>query len=149
MGKKTAPAPPAEYLSARIDTVAQTYFISADDPGPRVEDEAILSLVGVIERISPRYERFLGQSLEMAFVCARSFQAKEPTPKADRPLLLPLELRKDRRSFMTYLPGDAFWALCRMIPARLVTHVEARFSGLRYGTADLLSVYFSGERQQG
>jgi hypothetical protein len=137
-------------LTARIDTVAQTYFIAADDhAGSRVEDEAILNIVGVIESIGPRHQRFLGQPLEMAFICATLFEGKHPTPKADKAVLLPLELRKDRRSLMAYLPSDAFWALSRMIPERLITHVEARFSGLRYGTADLLSVYFSQTPQQG
>lgn len=30
-----------------------------------------------------------------------------------------------------------------MISAGVITHVEASFSGLRYGTADLLSVHFT------
>ena len=150
MGRKTALAPPPESLTARIDTVARTYFIAADgDTGRRAEDEAILRVMGVIECIGPRYRRFLGQPLEMAFVCARSFEGKERTPTTDKPLLLPLELRKNQRSLMVYLPGDAFWALSRMIPDRLITHIEARFSGLRYGTADLLSVYFTRAPQQG
>jgi hypothetical protein len=150
MGKKASPPPPPEALTVRIVTVAQTYFIAADgDKGSRVEDEAILSVMGVIEYIGPRYQRFTGQSLQMAFVCARSFQKKELTPRADKPVLLPLELRKDRRSLMAYLPSDAFWALSPMIAARDLTHVQARFAGLRYGTADLLSVHFTQEPQQG
>lgn len=83
----------------------------------------------------------------MAFICARSFDGKELTLRVDKPLLLQLELRKNQRSLMVYLPGDAFWGLSRVIAAGLVTHVEASFSGLRYGTADLLSVHFTRKPQ--
>lgn len=147
---RSATAPPPDSLTARIGTVAQTYLIAADGhAGSRVEDEAILNITTVIESIGPRHQRFLGQPLEMGFICARSFANKVPTPKADKPVLLPLELRKDRRSLMVYLPSDAFWGLSRMIPAGLITHVEASYSGLRYGTADLLSVHFTRKSQQG
>ena len=148
MRRKTVPAPPPDTLTARIETVAQTYFISAEGhTGRGVEDEAILSVVGAIECIGPNYQRFLAQPLEMAFICARSFDRREPTPTANKPLLLPLQLGKRQRSLMVYLPSDAFWGLSRMIPAGLVTHVEASFSGLRYGTADLLSVHFTRKPQ--
>lgn len=111
MGRKTATAPPPDSLTARIDTVAQTYFIAADGrTGSRVEDEAILNITSVIESIGPRHQRFVGQPLEMDIICARSFARRELTPTADKPMLLSLELRKDRRSVMVYLPGDAFWA---------------------------------------
>lgn len=149
MGRKTATEPPLDSLTARIEAVAQTYFIAADGhAGSRVEDEAILNITSMIEAIGPRHQRFLGQMLEMSFLCARSFASKEPTPKADKPVLLPLELRKDRRSLMVYLPSDAFRGLSRMIPAGLITHVEASFSGLRYGAADLLSVHFTRKLEQ-
>ncbi|HEX8511637.1 MAG TPA: hypothetical protein VF688_00870 [Allosphingosinicella sp.] len=150
MKRKTAAEPPPDWLTARIEAVAQTYFIAADGhAGSRVEDEAILNIKSVIEAIGPRHQRFLGQPLEMDFICARSFASKVPTPKADKPVLLPLELRKDRRSLMVYLPSDAFWGLSRMIPAGLITHVEASYSGLRYGTAELLSVHCTRKSQQG
>ena len=74
MRRKAVPAPPPDTLTARIETVAQTYFIAGDaDAGTRIEDEAFLSVVGAIECIGPSYQRFLGQPLEMAFICARSF----------------------------------------------------------------------------
>jgi hypothetical protein len=150
MGRKTATAPPPDSLTARIETVAQTYFVAVDGhAGSRVEDEAILNITSVIESIGPRHQRFVGQPLEMDVICARSFAGKELTPKADKPMLLPLELRKDRRSLMVYLPSDAFWGVSRMTSAGLITHVEASFSGLRYGTADLLSVHFSRKPQEG
>jgi hypothetical protein len=150
MGRKTIAVPPPDSLTARIETVAQSYFIAADGhAGSRVEDEAILNIKSVIEAIGPRHQRFLGQPLELDFICARSFAGKEPTPKADKPVLHLLELRKDRRSLMVYLPSDAFWGLCRTISGGLITHVEASFSGLRYGTADLLSVHFTRKLQQG
>jgi hypothetical protein len=149
MGRKTATEPPPDSLTVRIESVAQTYFIAADShAGFRVEDEAILKIKSVIEAIGPRHQRFLGQPLEMDFICARSFASKEPTPKADKPMLLPLELRKDRRSLMVYLPSDAFWGLSGMVSAGLISHVEASFSGLRYGTADLLSVHFTRKLEQ-
>jgi hypothetical protein len=149
MARRSAPRPVPESLTARIGTVAQSYFIAEEgDAGTRVTDEATISAVGVIERIDPRHQRFLGESLEMAFICGRSFERKGPTPTSDKPVLLPLQLGKKQRSLMVYLPSDAFWGLSLMIPAGLITHVEASFSALRYGTADLLSVHFSQKPQQ-
>lgn len=80
MRRKTVPAPPPDTLTARIETVAQTYFISAEGhTGRGAEDEAILSVVGAIECIGPSYQRFLEQPLEMAFISARSFDRREMT----------------------------------------------------------------------
>lgn len=101
MRRKTVPAPPPDTLTARIETVAQTCFIAAQGhTGRGVEDEAILGGVGAIECIGPSYRRFLGQPIEMAFICARSFELRELTPTANKSLLLPLQLGKKQRSLM-------------------------------------------------
>jgi hypothetical protein len=150
MARRSAPSSVPESLTARIGTVAQSYFIAAEgDAGTRIIDEAILNAIGVIESIDARHQRFLGESLEMAFICGRSFERKGPTPTSDKPVLLPLQLGKRQRLLMAYLPSDAFWGLSRMIPAGLITHVDASFCALRYGTADLLSVHFSRKAEQG
>ncbi|HEX8483710.1 MAG TPA: hypothetical protein VF650_17555 [Allosphingosinicella sp.] len=149
MARRSASRPVPESLTARIGTVAQSYFVAAEgDAGTRIIDEAILNAVGVIESIDARHQRFLGESLEMAFICGRSFERKGPTPTSDKPVLLPLQLGKRQRSLMVYLPSDAFWGLSRLIPAGIITHVEASFCALRYGTADLLSVHFFSSPKQ-
>jgi hypothetical protein len=44
---------------------------------------------------------------------------------------------------MAYLPADAFWTLPSMIDSEAVTRIEARFASVRYGSGELLSVYFA------
>jgi hypothetical protein len=144
MVRKKARAPQPETLIAMIEGVERTYFI-AENAGDRarVDDEAILDVIGRIEDISQARRRYLGQRIEMSFICARSFGRNEATPTADKTFLLSVQLRKDRCSLMAYLPADAFWALPAMISSGAVTHIAARFDKPHYGTADLLSVHFA------
>jgi len=137
------PQPEPEELVATIETVERTYYASQErDRGKFFNDEAILDLVGTIQDISPRHKRFLGHTIEMSFVCARRFKSDSEAPEA-KPFLLSIRLKKDRCSFMAYLPADAFWALPAMIASKAVTRIEARFADVRYGSGELLSVYFA------
>lgn len=146
MAKKMSPPPP-QLLVATIREIEQTYYISEEyGELARVDDEAIVDIVGEIEDISPAQKRFLGQKIEMSFISARSFSRKDPGVTIDKPFLLPIQLRKDRCSLMAYLPADAFWALPNLISSGAVTHIEARFAKPHYGTGDLLSVYFAHAR---
>jgi hypothetical protein len=137
------PPPETEELVATIETVERTYYASQErDHGKFFDDEAILDVVGTIQTISPRHKRFLGHTIEMSFVCARRFKSDSEAPEGG-PFLLSISLKKDRCSFMAYLPSDAFWALPGMIASEEVTRIEARFTKVRYGGGELLSVYFA------
>ncbi|HEX8572881.1 MAG TPA: hypothetical protein VF759_09030 [Allosphingosinicella sp.] len=54
-----------------------------------------------------------------------------------------VQLRKRGCSLAAYLPADAFWALPSMISSGAITHIEARFERLSYGSGDLQSLYFA------
>jgi hypothetical protein len=109
MGRKTSTAALPDSLAARIQTFAQTYFIAADGTaGSRVEDEAILNITTTIESIGTRHQRFLGRPLEMDLICARSFASKCPTPKADKPVLLPWSSERT---------GAHLWSICQAMPS--------------------------------
>lgn len=142
MPKKQRPPEPGR-LVATIETVEHSYYVSQyREHGNWFDDEAILDVIGKIEEISPRHKRHLGRRIEMSFACSRRF-TKEATEPEGKPFLLNVNLKKDRCSFMAYLPADAFWALPGMIASKAVTHIEARFSEPHYGSADLLSVHFA------
>lgn len=73
---------------------------------------------------------------------ARSF-GEEPSSSAGKPFLMSVQLRKRGCSLAAYLPADAFWALPSMISSGAITHIEARFERLSYGSGDLQSLYFA------
>jgi hypothetical protein len=136
--------PPIERftLVAAIQSIERSYYI-AEEPGlNRVDDEAILTLQGVIQSIASRHKRHQGKSIEMVLLCARSFPRDQGRPAADKPFLMQVGLRGEERSLGAYLPADAFWALPTMIASGCVTHVEADYSPSRSGYAELLSLHF-------
>lgn len=130
-------------LTSAIQSIERSYFIAEHSNLRRVDDEAILTVRGIIEQISPRYKRHAGGAIEMQFVCARSFDRDKPVPAADKPFLLSVTLRGESRSLMAYLPSDAFWSLPEMIASKAVTHVEAGFGPARYGHAELQFLNFT------
>lgn len=144
MPTRKARAPEPEILVATIEEVDQTYFISElRGENRRVDDEAILGIVGRIERIGPARKQYLNQRIEMSFVCARSFAAEVSCVATGRPSLMSLQLRKRACSLIAYLPADAFWALPALISSRAISHVEARFDKPSYGIGDLQSLHFA------
>jgi hypothetical protein len=131
-------------LTAAIERLEQSYYISENrEAAERVGDEAIIELVGTIIAINPAYKQHIGREIEMTIVRARSFNDHGPTPTADKPFLVSLNLRKGSCSLMAYLPGDAFWALPDMIASKAITHVMAGFGKPIRGSAELLSLYFA------
>jgi hypothetical protein len=130
-------------LAAAIESIERSYFIGEHREHRRVDDEAILTISGVIERISKRHKRHAGGAIEMQFVCARSFDREKPLPAIDQPFLLSVSFRGENRSLMAYLPSDAFWALPEMITSQAVTHVEAEFGPSHSGHADLQWLNFT------
>ena len=129
-------------MIATIETVEQSYFIVQHrEQGDAFDDEAILDVTGKIEEIGSRHRQHLGHEIEMSFICSRRFtpNAKEPS---GTPSMFGLTLKKDQRSLLVYLPGDAFWALPAMIASKAVTHIEVNFGDSHHGRADLLSLHF-------
>lgn len=143
MPKRKPPIEPST-LTAAIEDVKRSYYISEQRDYRRVDDEAIIDVIGRIEEISAAHKRHLGQQLDMTFVCARSFHQDQPERDVERPSLFSVHLRGEQRSLMAYLPADAFWALASMIASGEITHIEARFMPPRYGHGDLLSLYYRG-----
>lgn len=144
--RKKAPPPSPEMLVARIESFEQTYYISEDQTcGARAEDEALIDIVARIERISPRHRQHCGQQIDITLACAQSFNEEGRTPTSDRPFLLFMNLKKNQRSFMAYLPSAAYWAISRMIDSGKVTHIHAMFAPLHRGHSELLSVYLISE----
>ncbi|MCL6698289.1 hypothetical protein LZ496_05775 [Sphingomonas sp. NSE70-1] len=130
-------------LVATIESVERNYFVSEEHDLRRVDDEASLIICGHITEIDRKHRRHNGLSIEMKFLCARSFQRDRDVPAADRPFLMSVNLRGDQRSLGAYLPADAFWELPSMIASGAVTHIEAQFGPTRQGHADLLFVNFT------
>lgn len=143
MGRKRKPPAESFTLTASIDSVERSYFIAEHHDLRRVDDEAILTIRGRIEQISPRYKRHAGSIIEMQLLCARSFHRDKPLPASDKPFLMSVSLRGDSPSLGAYLPADAFWALPDMISSKAVTHIQAEFGPSRAGLADLQFLYFA------
>lgn len=145
MGKKATPPSP-EMLVARIESFEQTYYISEyRTRGARVDDEALIDIIARIERTSPRHKQHCGEEIGISLACAQTYNEEGRTPTSDRPFLLSMNLKKNNRSFMAYLPGGAFWAIPRMIETGRVTHIHAMFAPLQRGHGELLSVYLIPE----
>ena len=141
---KKLPRPEPSSLTAKIETVERSYFISADaEQQSPVSDEATIDIVGRIEWISPDLKQHLGEEIGISVVCARTFERDGRTPPSDKPFLLTVNLRQGGSSMMAYLPADAFWALPQLIASSAITHVQARFEPPYYGSGALLSLHFA------
>lgn len=75
--------------------------------------------------------------------CTRSYGDRATFSATDEPFLMSIQLRKSGCSLAAYLPADAFWALPAMISSGAITHIEARFDRLLYGSGDLQSLYLA------
>lgn len=144
--RKKVPPPQPEMLVARIESFEQTYYISEyRTRGAGADDEALIDIVGLIERTSPRHKQHCGEQIGITLACAYTYNKEGSTPTSDKPFLLNMNLRKNNRSFMAYLPSVAFWAIPRMIDTGRVTHIHAMFAPLHRGDSELLSVYLIPE----
>ena len=142
MARKKQPPLEPQALVARIESFEQTYYISDyRQHAVPVQDEAIIDIVGQIERISPVLKLHHDQRIDISLVCSHGFSADDPTPRTDKPFLLPMRLSDRRRSCMAYVPTAAFWSIPNMIESGWITHIEARFEPLHRGDGDLLSLY--------
>ena len=143
MARRKTPPPEPELLVARIESFTQSYYIAQDRAqGLPTQDEALIDITAIIEDISKRHKKHLGQNIDIALACTRVFNGDGPISVGDHTFLLLMNLGKDYRGCMAYLPSDAFWAIPRMIETGRVTHIEARFAPTRYGNGELLSLHF-------
>ena len=105
----------------------------------------MIDIVALIERTSPRHKHHCGEPIDITLACAQTFKDDTQTPSGERPLLLSMNLRKNQRSLMAYLPSTAYWAIPQMIESGRITHIQAMFAPLMRGHGKLLSVYLMPE----
>lgn len=133
-------------LIARIESYDHSYYISRDAGSEGyVGDEAIVEITARIERIAPKHKRFLHQTIEILFICARTFGTENDAGYGAKPVLFSVNLRKKECSLLAYMPADAFWTIPPMIENGSVSHVWATHGRSHYGSADLLSVLLASE----
>jgi hypothetical protein len=133
-------------LCADIRAGSFSYFI-ASHVSPRsaewIEEEAIIELDAEISMREPIRPEHVGQRIECALVCARSFgQEKSVGSPLGVPPLYSIILRRNGRSMLAYLPGDAFWAIQAQLKAGTLKHLEARYQKPTRGSGELMSLYF-------
>jgi len=133
-------------LCADIRTGRSSYFIASHGL-PRtaewIEDEAIIELDAEISAMEPSRPEHVGQRIECSLVCARSFgREKSVGGPLGVPLLYSIILRRNGRSMLAYLPGDAFWAIQAQLKAGTLKHLEAHYLKPSRGSSELTSLYF-------
>ncbi len=132
-------------LVARICSSKFSYFISIRDPGPDkrlIDDEAIIEIDSEISEIEPLQTQHLAQRLSCSIVCARTFAKASPQSSGGYPLFLSMNLKKNSRSTLAYLPGDAFWAIQSRLEAGKLAFIEASYERPTRGSGDLKSLHF-------
>jgi hypothetical protein len=108
-----------------------------------VEDEAIIELDAEISTMEPIRPEHVGQRIECSLVCARSFgREKSVGSPLGVPLLYSIILRRNGRSMLAYLPGDALWAIQAQLKAGTLKHLKARYQKPSGGSGELTSLHF-------
>ena len=127
-----------EELRARIQTVHRAYFISRSDVRGEnfIDDEAEIELQAVIEHVSTRHLKHLGQPITISLLSARRYSPKDHDQTA---FFGSVTLRGTQRSALAYLPSEPFWHLPACISGG-ANLVELTFSRMLRGYSDLLSL---------
>lgn len=145
--RRSLPPAEPERLVATVSSISRSYFISDHrSKDISVDDEAITSVQGQIISISKRHRKHIGEQVEVSFCCARRFDGTEGSGLG-KPFLVGVNLRKNQRSLMAYLPADAYWNLPELIASHVDFRIEASFEPIRWGSASLLSLWF-GSRSE-
>jgi len=102
---------------AKIVSFRPKYYISrsgiADDC--RIDDEAQLEVVAIIDAISAAQGKHVGQEMDISLLATESYTPREfTTPK----FFGSVNMRGSHRSAMAYLPSAPFWALPDLICGR-------------------------------
>jgi hypothetical protein len=136
--KKVVHVEPEE-LIARIVSVRHNYFISRADGrgGTLVDDEAILDIEGAVTSISKRHCKHLGEPISISLIHAARYTGWKQDIS---PFFGSVRLRGSQRSALAYLPVEPFGRLPQLID-RGAQFLELRFSPLRHGFGELLSLY--------
>jgi hypothetical protein len=92
---------------------------------------------------TPKMLEHLGREITCSLMCSRTYRRSDSNATQARPLLLCMRLKRDIRLFSAYLPADVFWALQTDLKSGRLKYVEARFNKPRYGSGELISLYFS------
>jgi hypothetical protein len=138
---------PEYILLASISSRSFSYYISSHGEHPRTSsDEATIDIVAEILAIAPSMPSHIGKELECSLISAVTYRRGDPERPPTGPMLYRVGLKKDSRSVLAYLPVDVFWGLLPEFRCGALKYVEARFSKPRYGTAELISLYFSETR---
>jgi hypothetical protein len=129
-----------EKMVAKIISMRRSSYISEQrSSGGFVDDEAMIELVGEIAFISKRHKKEIGKPIDITLACARRFENEGPP--TNRPFLVMMNLRKDQRSLMAYLPADAFWGMPAVLSSDQECCIEAWFEPTRSGSGALLSLW--------
>lgn len=140
--RRAAYFPPQE-LRARILKVRRRYFItrSEDYEKPFIDDEGEIQIEAVIEDVSGKHRKHLGEAISVTLLSARRYA---PEDKAPATFFGSVTLRGSQRSVLAYLPSRPFWNVPALISdgAELL---ELTFTPMRRGFVDLLSVHVTDE----
>lgn len=131
-------------LLAGIRSCSFSYFISSNGNEFRATgDEAIIEIGTEIIGIVPKRREHIGKEFNCSLISAHSYHSGETGHPYTAPLLYSLNLRKDARSLLAYLPTDVFWGALPDFRSGKLKYIEARFGKHRYGLGGLNSLYFS------
>jgi hypothetical protein len=137
--KRKAKRVEPEELCARVLSVQRRYFISRSDQDDKqfIDDEAQLEIEALIESISTRHRKHVGEPLYLSLLSAQRYAPEEKSPTS---FFGSVSIRGNDRSALAYLPPQPFWALPDVI--RDGSNVmELTFTPMHRGFAHLLSLY--------
>jgi hypothetical protein len=128
-----------EELCARVLSVQRRYYISRSDLGDKrfIDDEAQLEIEAVIESISTRHRKHVGEPLNLSLLSAHRY---EPEERRSTAFFGSVSIRGTDRSALAYLPPQPFWALPDVICDGSKV-IELTFTPMHRGFAHLLSLY--------
>jgi hypothetical protein len=142
-GRRTDSA--AEHVAeARILSTKFSYFISNHGPQQaprRVDDKAIIHLDAEIAKIEPREPKLVGPHLECSLVCARRYSDEAQEQSNGQPMLYSIQLRRNARSLLAYLPSDAFWAVQSQLAVGTLKRIEVSYTKPTRGLSELISLH--------
>lgn len=130
-------------LLIEIDSFEQSYHI-ADHRAEigRVDDEAIIDIVGKVVRSSDRQPSF-GTPAEVSLVCSQSYHAAADASEAPLPMLMTASHSKGPFRALGYLPPQPFWASPDMISSGRVSHVIVDYRNEPSRDSTLHALYFA------
>lgn len=143
--KTRTPEPDPVELTARIVSVSQNYHISRSNgrAGTFVDDEAAVEIEAVIETISKRHRKLLGEPISISLLHAVRYKGEKEDIS---PFFGSVTLRGGQKSVLAYIPAEPFWRVPEMVE-RGANMVEAHFSPTRHGFGELLSFFVGSEAE--